>query len=111
MWLMTTSGFYSVVEHRRDPERLVVRARAKEDIEALRRWIPGVEPRSDAAADYLWRAVVTRAEWVVALAQMASEVDYPNFKAAVAQRQGAERACYYTEVWQVLRRIQREHEE
>ena len=48
---------------------------------------------------------------MVALAQMASEVDYPNFKAAVAQRQGAERACYYTEVWQVLRRIQREHEE
>ena len=111
MWLMTTSGFYSVIEHRRDPERLIVRARAKEDIEALRRWIPDIEPRSDATADYLWRAVVTRAEWVVALAQMASEVDYPNFKAAVAQRQGAERACYYTEVWQVLRRIQREPEE
>ncbi len=111
MWLITTSGFYSVVEHRRDPERLVVRARAREDIEALRRWIPDVEPRSDTTADYLWRAVVTRAEWVVALAQMASEIDYPNFKAAVAQRQGAERACYYTEIWQVLRRIQREREE
>ncbi len=69
------------------------------------RWIPGVEPRSDATADYRWRAVVTRAEWVVALAQMASEVDYPNFKAAVAQRQGAERATYYTEP--VLRRLQR----
>ena len=108
MWLFTTQGFYSVVEHRRDPERLVVRARAKEDLEALRSWIPNVEPHSDTTADYLWRAVVTRAEWVVALAQMASEIDYPNFKAAVAQRQGTERACYYTEIWQVLRRIQRE---
>jgi hypothetical protein len=107
MWLMTTSGFYSVVEHRRDPERLVVRARAREDIEALREWIPGLEPSSDADADYRWRAVVSRAEWVVALAQIGSEIDYPNFKAAVAQRQGAERATFYTEVWQVLRRIQR----
>jgi hypothetical protein len=111
MWVMSASGFYSVIEHRRDPERLIVRARAREDIEALRKWIPGVEPSSDADADYRWRAVVSRAEWVVALAQMGSEIDYPNFKAAVAQRQGAERACFYTEVWQVLRQIQRREEE
>ncbi len=108
---MTTSGFYSVVEHRRDPDRLIVRARTREDIEALREWIPGIEPYSGAGSDYLWRAVVSRAEWVVAVAQMVSEIDYPNFKTAVAQRQGAERATYYTEIWQVLRRLQREPEE
>ncbi len=108
MWVITTTGFYSVVEHRRDPERLIIRARAREDIEALRQWIPAIEPRSDPAADYRWRAVVARAEWVVAVAQIAGEVDYPNFKTAVAQRQGAARACHYTEVWQTLRRIQRE---
>ena len=111
MWLMTTRGFYSVIEHRRDPERLIVRARVKEDIEALGELIPEIEPRSDGGADYRWRAVVSRAEWVVALARMGSEIDYPNFKAAVAQRQGAERARCYTEVWQVLRRIQREDRE
>ena len=35
MWLMTTRGFYSVVEHRDDADRLLVRARTREDIEAL----------------------------------------------------------------------------
>ena len=35
MWLITTQGFYSAVEHREDPERLIVRARTREDIEAL----------------------------------------------------------------------------
>lgn len=36
MWLMTTRGFYSVVEQRDDANRLIVRARCQADIEALR---------------------------------------------------------------------------
>ena len=44
MWLFTTQGFYSVVAHRRDPDRLLVRARAREDLEALRDQIPVNRP-------------------------------------------------------------------
>ena len=36
MWLMTARGFYSVVEHRDDADRLIVRARCQTDIAALR---------------------------------------------------------------------------
>jgi hypothetical protein len=38
MWLVTTQGFYSVVAHRGDPDRVLVRARVREDLEALRCW-------------------------------------------------------------------------
>lgn len=106
MWLITTRGFYSVVEHRSDPERLIVRARRREDMEALAELIPDLEIFSDRRADYRWRAVVARSEWVVALAQLAAEIDYPNFKSAVAKRQGPERAHHYAEVWRILHGLQ-----
>lgn len=35
MWLITTRGFYSAVEDHSDPDRLLARARAREDLEAL----------------------------------------------------------------------------
>jgi len=108
MWVATTQGFYRVVQHRRDRSKLLVRARTREDIEALRDQIPDIRTFSDSRADYRWRAVVTRAEWIAALAQLVSELDYPNFKSAVASRQGSERAHYYGEVWSVLAGLQQE---
>lgn len=106
MRVLTTQGFYSVVAHRDEPDAVIVRARTREDIEALRRQIPDIEPFEDPAADYRHRAVVGRAEWVVAVAQLASEIDYDNFKVAVAERQGSRRASIYGEVWRALRRLQ-----
>lgn len=102
MWLITTQGFYSAVEHRDDPDVLIIRARALEDIEALRVQVPSIEPFEDPTADYRWRAFVKRAEWVEAVGKLAAEVDYPNFKNAVAERQGRGRAFVYSKVWQVL---------
>lgn len=107
MWLFTTQGFYSVVAHRDDPGTLIVRARTGEDIEALREEIPAIEPFEDATADYRHRAYVSRAEWVAALAQLTAELDYPNFKAEVARRQGTERSNLYGQVWGELLRLQR----
>ncbi len=60
MWIFSTQGFYSAVEHREDPERIIVRCRTREDLEALREQIPGLEPFEDPAADYRWRAIVSR---------------------------------------------------
>ncbi len=107
MWLLTTEGFYSVVAHRRDANKLIVRGRAREDLEALREQIPELRVFSDPDADYRWRAVVTRAEWVVAVAQLADEIDYDNFKSAVGARQGRERERLYHRVWVALRELQR----
>ena len=99
MWLFTTQGFYSVVAHREDPGTLIVRARTREDIEALREQIPAIEPFEDAGADYRHRACVSRAEWLAAVAQLTADIDYDNFKSEVAREQGYERARLYGHVW------------
>ncbi|MEO8092936.1 MAG: hypothetical protein ABI726_09550 [bacterium] len=99
MWVFTTQGFYSVVAHRDDPERVIVRARAREDLEALREQIPSLRIFEDTDADYRWRAIVAHEKWVAAVAILAAGIDYPNFKSAVGERQGHERERIYSQVW------------
>ena len=108
MWLLTTQGFYSVVEDREDANRVLVRARAREDLEALKRQIPDLQIQEtlDADHDYGWRDCVTRDQWVEATAELAGETDYPNFKSAVDARQGAERERLYSRVWAQLLELQ-----
>ena len=108
MWIVTTQGFYSVVADRDDPDRVLVRARVREDLEALKRQIPDLEIFEDRDADYRWRARVSREDWSHAAAQLAREIDYPNFKNEVAKRQGHERAGVYGRVWSELFGLQRE---
>lgn len=83
MWIMTTRGFYSVVEHREDPDKVMVRARCKEDIDALSKLIPSAELFELSTSDYAWRVVVSRDQWIDALTEMSHQVDYDNFKNAV----------------------------
>lgn len=106
MWLFTTQGFYSVVAHRDDPDLLLIRARTEQDIEALRCQVPDLEAFEDLTADYRWRAIVSRSAWRQAVATLAGELDYDNFKSAVARSQGRERAALYGKVWQKLRTLQ-----
>jgi hypothetical protein len=119
MWLATQNGFYSVVAYdaRRDPSpgpkrpgrnSLLVRARARADIEALRRWIRDLDVREDLRADYRYRAVVSRAEWDRAMLAEAARVDYAtDFKGRVGEVMGLDREALYTEIWAILRRLQR----
>ena len=106
MWLITTRGFYSVVEHRDDPDVLLVRARAREDLEALSPLIPDLEIVEHAGSDYRFRASVARGDWQEVLEQLTAEIDYGNFKNAVATRVGRERAATYGDVWGTLMRLQ-----
>jgi hypothetical protein len=82
MWLMTTRGFYSVVEHRDDADRLLVRARTRADIEALAGLVAAT-PVWLESADYAWRVETTRTEWQAAMQVLVGEITYPNFKSAV----------------------------
>ena len=43
--------------------------------------------------DYRYRAFVARSEWVHATQALAAAIDYPNFKSAVAERQGPRARC------------------
>jgi 8-oxo-dGTP pyrophosphatase MutT (NUDIX family) len=110
MWMMTTFGFFSIVEKPSDRAAgtLTVRARARADLDHLRAEIlPGLGPTVDhAGTDYPYRAVAPRGEVAVALANLAMKLDYANFKDAVAARQGKPRAQAYGQVWSVLHDIE-----
>ena len=107
MWIFTPRGFFSVVAHRDDPELVLVRARAHEDLRKLIGVLGQIEILETPDGDYRWRTIVTRQAWTGALVLLAAEIDYPNFKDEVAHRQGYERAGLYGEVWSVLRRLQK----
>src|SRR3954471_24140384 len=107
MWLLTPRGFLSVVQDRDDPGRLLVRARVGSDLHALKDLIPDIEPVHGQGTDYPWRAWVDRQSWTRAVAALAGEIDYPNFKNAVRDRQGRERAAVYGRVWSELHELER----
>ena len=107
MWLLTSIGFFSVVADRHDPARLLVRARAHEDLEALRQgYLPNLVIIEDAGTDYRFRAFIERGAFERAATALVADIDYPNFKDVVARRQGAERAHLYALIWSTLYRLQ-----
>lgn len=110
MWLQTTDGFFSVVEHRDNDELVLIRARTREDLENLTRYdAEGFDDEhiiEDLAADYQWRLIAPRAAWLEVLTKLTNEIDYDNFKDAVKKKQGPERASLYMSIWTVLRRLQ-----
>ena len=87
---------------------LTVRARVREDLDALRgQFLPEVGPTVESdTADYGFRAQAPRAAFAAAMPRLAEAIDYDNFKDAVAERQGHHRARTYGRVWEVLWRLQ-----
>lgn len=105
MWLMSVNGFYSVVEKAEDRNAgtVTIRARNKQDIDKLVKvYLPDAKPWRLRRSDYEWRVRVPREEWAQAVARMAMEIDYSNFKDEVKRRQGKRRAGIYGRVWGVL---------
>jgi hypothetical protein len=101
MWLMTTRGFYSVVEHRDDADRLLVRARTRADIEALVGLVAAA-PVWLESADYAWRVETTRTEWQAAMRVLVGEITYPNFKSAIKDDVHVQA---YHRVWHVMHEL------
>ena len=108
MWLFTPFGFFSVVEIRRDPERLFVRARVRADLVALLKRIGARTPiHRTPDADYPYRVVLPRETVAQAVADFVREgLRYPNFKDEVLRRQGSSRELAYHDVWTVMRGIE-----
>ena len=118
MWLITTRGFFSVVQHRDDEGLVLIRARALEDLESLCE-LAG-EVLDDAAksgfsddaiiemddADYRYRLITDAEAWAQVVGALTAEITYPNFKSAVTERD-PDRARVYMEVWDTLLDIQR----
>ena len=100
MWLFTTIGFFSVVQKPSEAQ-LTVRARVAADLDRLReRYLPTLSATvANAGTDYPFRARATRKEFREAMARMAEDIDYANFKNEVAKVTGKDRAGVYSDVW------------
>lgn len=123
MWIFTKHGFFSAVCARQgdgrhgqpvDPDRMMVRARGRSHLEALKQRFPdllgGCEIQASVGTDYAYRLFVPKVAWVQVLAALADEIDYDNFKSEVARHRGPAGADYehaLHEVWDVMRELQK----
>ena len=106
MWVFNKDGFFSVVQHRDDPDSVVVRARVREDLMRAceRMGVNGCE-RTLRNADYGFRVTVPRAVWVAYMRFTATDLlDYMNFKAAVHGEPDRDKALL--RVWQAMSDLQ-----
>jgi hypothetical protein len=123
MWIFTKHGFFSAVCARQgdgkhgkpiDPNRIMVRARVRGHLEALKERFPDhlgqCEIQESTGTDYAYRLFVQKSAWTQVLAGLAEETDYDNFKSEVAHHQGHDGAAYehsLHEVWSVMNRLQK----
>ena len=105
MWVLTTTGFYSCVAT--PAGEAMVRGRVPDDLSALAARLPTrPEVLETLHADYPYRVIVPMADWAEFLREEGAAVDYPNFKAAVDERQGVARHAIYSSAWAVFRRLE-----
>ena len=123
MWIFTKHGFFSAVCARRgsgghgqpvDPDRMMVRARVMDHLEALKKQFPDLldecEILTSVGTDYPFRLFVSKSDWARVLARLAEETDYDNFKSEVARHLGRAGVDYehaLHEVWSVMHRLQK----
>jgi hypothetical protein len=90
MWLFTPDGFYSAVQHKDDPDKIMVRARARLHAQKLVDACPDDDKpelvETPPPADYRYRVTVKRETWVYLVAKFAAEIAHTNFKNEAAKR-------------------------
>ena len=104
MWIASTAGWFSIVQHRELPDTFMVRARIKGDLVNLKELCHLPQNIvATPAADYPFRLIVSGAEKTAIIVALADGVDYPNFKSEVAKLpdQKAKLPAYH-KVWEVM---------
>ncbi len=79
MWIFTETGFVSAVQHRDNPEYLMVRARDRESLEALATML-SIEIKSTPDADYPYRLVASKEDVKSWMNDSIDFLGYSNFK-------------------------------
>lgn len=108
MWLATQHGFYSIVQ--KAPQEYHIRSRFRNDLQNLLR-LSGlaVEILEWEHADYRYRIIVNRKEFLSVMASLAIFLDYPNFKARIAELPDQrEKLTAFHTIWAILARLQRD---
>lgn len=99
MWICHNEGFVSIVTDRQNKDRLLVRARRREDLEAVLKVAleaKETEIFSDTGSDYKWRAFVSRDIVAQIIGDFVLNINYDNFKNSV---RGHDLHDLYSEMW------------
>ena len=104
MWLMTTVGFFSIIQERPDDTLLTIRGSARGDLEALRgHYLPSLgDIEEDPETEHKFRAQASREAVAQALSRIATDIDYASFKDRTKEMRGSSAARIYGGVWEVL---------
>ena len=100
MWVCLSDAFLSIVYKECGPDELLVRARRKGDIERV---FPAASVKRSPGTDYLFRAVVKRAEVAAAMVREVEAIQYDNFKNSVRNNKLHDA---YDSFWHVHARLQ-----
>lgn len=99
MWICLNNGFFSIVDPRREDDKLCVRARRKGDLERVFE----VAGLSLPGRDYAYRAFLDRDVVAAVLMGQVLGIDYPNFKNSV--KDNALHSAY-SATWSAMGRVQ-----
>lgn len=101
MWIVTNKSFLSVVQDRKNPDKMVVRARVKGDLESF--FGSDIKVLETDDSDYRFRTFVHRTVLKGKMLEEINSIDYSNFKNSV---EDDERYGWYTQIWSVMYRVQ-----
>ena len=123
MWIFTKHGFFSAVCARQengkhgqpvDPDRIMVRARVRGHLEALKKRFPEhlkeCDIQDSTGTDYAFRLFVRKFAWMQVTAGLAEETDYDNFKSEVAHHRRHAGVAYehsLDDVWALMHKLQK----
>src|SRR5665213_4574967 len=121
MWIFTRYGFFSIAcanntDGTINLDTVMVRARLHEHLVCLKNRFPDselvkAEILTWDGRDYRYRIILPKTAWVAALAELATEQTWSNFKNETSRFSRAKKAAYaYVDalhrIWDVMHRVQ-----
>lgn len=107
MWIFTKHGYLATVQHRDEPDTIIVRTRVKKDLVTCKKlyFKKMGKIEFNETADYPYRANISKADFAEGMALAIQDTDYEKFKSAVGDEQGRARESLYTNIWSTLTRL------
>ncbi|TVP43073.1 MAG: hypothetical protein EA341_18780 [Mongoliibacter sp.] len=100
MWIASTNGFISIVQHWDKPDTLLVRARVRKDLLSIFSELRIIEIPN---ADYRFRVLVSKNEFAELMFNQVMGIDYPNFKNRIATSDSQkDKLDIYHQIWSIM---------
>ena len=108
MWIFTVDGYFSAVQDKDNPSRIMVRSRQENDLQTLLNRLnrDDLDILSWTGSDYAYRVFMPRDLWLNYLEMSGKELNYTNFKARAIHPADYRRSDTYHRIWRTLKEWQ-----